>query len=241
MIRAHMATYPARRDLLEQSVRSLAPQVDRVFLVLNDYAEVPPELADIPNLEAILPAKDLKDTGKFLPVPAADDVVVLADDDLLYNPDHVRHLLAAGEEIGLDRNVVGLHGALYLSPLKRRTLRFFHALDAARRVHQLGTGTVLALGRNLPPHDFMAGSEKFVDVRYARWLAEQGIGLWIVARPRGFLVEIPDDSGRRETIFQGFTKLRPQALQDEVRALIAALPADLRGGLTVELAGEEAE
>jgi hypothetical protein len=222
MIRAHMATYPARRDVLERAVRAIASQVDRVFLVLNEYAEVPPELAGIANLEAIIPETDLKDTGKFLPVPAPDDVVVLADDDLRYNPGHVRHLLQEGSRIGLERNVVGLHGSIYESRTRRTFLHLNDPLREARRVHQLGTGTVLALGRNVAPFDYMAGSQKFVDVRYARWLADRRVGCWSVPRRRGFLRPFEDLSGQRETIFQTFTRLRPPVLMDEISALIDA-------------------
>jgi hypothetical protein len=230
MIRAHMATYPARRDVLELAVRAIARQVDRIYLVLNDYAEVPAELSDIANLEAIIPDLDLKDTGKFWPVPAADDVVVLADDDLRYNPDHVRVLLDEGTRIGLDRNVVGLHGSIYESRRKRTFVHMNDPLRVARRVHQLGTGTVLALGRNVAPFDYMAGSQKFVDVRYARWLANRRIGCWSVPRARGFLRQIEDPSGQRETIFNTFTRHRPQVLLDEISALIDAQAAFIMDG-----------
>jgi hypothetical protein len=222
MIRAHMATYPARRDVLELAVRAIASQVDRVFLVLNEYTEVPSELAGIANLEPIIPKTDLKDTGKFLPVPAPDDVVVLADDDLRYHPDHVQHLLQEGSRIGLDRNVVGLHGSIYESRTRRRFLHLNDPLREAQRVHQLGTGTVLALGRNVAPFDYMAGSQKFVDVRYARWLADRRIGCWSVRRTRGFLRPFEDPSGKRESIFQTFTRLRPPVLMEEISALIDA-------------------
>jgi hypothetical protein len=222
MIRAHMATYPARRDVVDRAVRAIACQVDRVFLVLNDYSEVPAELAGIANLETVIPDRDLKDTGKFLPRPAADDVVVLVDDDLCYRPDHVRHLLEEGRKIGLDRNVVGVHGSIYQSRTKRMFLHLNEPLPAARQVHQLGTGTVLALGRNIAPFDYMASSQKFVDVRYARWLADHRIGCWSVPRPRGFLRQIEDPSGQRETIFHSFTRHRPQPLLDEISALIEA-------------------
>jgi hypothetical protein len=222
MIRAHMATYPARRDVLELAVRAIARQVDRIFLILNEYSQVPAELAGIANLEPIIPDSDLKDTGKFWPLPAADDVVVLADDDLRYHPDHVRHLMQEGERIGLDSNIVGLHGSIYESRKKRTFLHLNDPLREARRVHQLGTGTVLALGRNIAPFDYMASSQKFVDVRYARWLAGRRIGCWAVPRTRGFLRQIEDPSGQRETIFSSFTRLRPQVLLDEISALIDA-------------------
>lgn len=223
MIRAHMATYPKRRELVARSVLSIAPQVDQVFLVLSEYTEVPAELSGVPNLVPIIPETDLKDCGKFLPTAAADDVVVLADDDLLYSPSHVGHLLHEGEKVGLDHNVVGLHGTIYRSETSRKALRFERALDRTSRVHQLGTGTMLTLGRNLAPFDVMVGSQKFVDVRYARWLAARGIGCWAAARPDNFLREVPRIQGGHETIYKSFTRHAPAPFVAEVRALMKEL------------------
>lgn len=230
MIRAHMATYPPRIGLLEQSLPTIAGQVDQVFLCLNEFAEVPGFLAAYPNVTPILPERDLKDVGKFLTAPAPEDLVVLVDDDLHYHPDHVRHLRQCGDRIGLDRNVVGLHGSIYRGTpengsLSRKAIRFDRALDRSRRVHHLGTGTVLALGRNVAPLDQMDGSQKFVDVRYGRWLLRQGIGSWAVERPEGFLREVSAGGGKRETIFRTFTKRAPEILQAEIRALVQELSA----------------
>lgn len=230
MIRAHLATYPPRLPMLEQSLASLAPQVDQVFLCLNEFAEVPAFLTRFRNVTPWIPETDLKDVGKFAPTVAVDDLVVLADDDLLYHPTHVATLWRIGEDLDLDRAVVGLHGTIYhpgQGPLirNRTTLHCDEPLAVSTRVHQLGTGTVLALGRNVAPLDFMAGSQKFVDVRYARWLHDRGVQAWAASRPDDFLRKIELPGLKVETIYKTFTRRSPDHVLQEIRLFAKALSA----------------
>ena len=222
MIRAHMATYPRRRELLERALRSIAPQVDRVFLVLNEYDAVPDAVAGIANVEPILPDSDLKDVGKFLTSPAADDHVVFVDDDLIYPAGFVAGMIAAAEGIGLDRGVFGYHGSIYTDIEQRGAMgREVHALyrklSATTGVDQLATCAMLALGRNVAPFDYMAGSQKFVDVRYARWLHAQGIDSWCLAHPRRFVEEMRVSEGKHETIYKSFTVRSPDHVVAEIQ------------------------
>jgi hypothetical protein len=229
MIRAHMATYPARVAFLERSLATLADQVDQVFLCLNEFTEIPSFLKSYKNVTPVIPDEDFKDVGKFLFAPDPDDLVVMADDDLLYSPKHVRRLRRIGGEIGLETCVVGVHGTIYRPDVdalvrKRISLHFEDPLVQSRRVHQLGTGTVLALGRNVAPLDYMQGSQKFVDVRYARWLHESGITSWAIERPKGFLREIVPERKHHETIFKTFTRRTPENVLDEIRSFLEELP-----------------
>jgi hypothetical protein len=229
MIRAHMATYPPRVQLLEQSLPTIASQVDQVFLCLNEFAEIPAFLASFKNVTPVIPDQDFKDVGKFIFEPAPDDLVLMTDDDLLYHPKHVRRLRRIGEGIGLQSNVFGVHGSIY-RPNEgslingRLNFHFGRALGETRRVHQLGSGTMLALGRNVAPLDFMQGSQKFVDVRYARWLRENGIASWVIKRPRNFIREIAPPAERQETIFKTFTRRTPPQVLDEIRSFAGDLP-----------------
>lgn len=221
MIRAHMATYPMRRDMLEQAVRSVAPQVDRLFLVLNDFAEVPAEIAAIGNVEPIIPDSDLKDVGKFLPLPKDDDLVFLVDDDLIYPPDFASTLVASAEGIGLDDAVFGCHGSIYddvagKGASGRRVYSFKQKIAETICVDQLGTGAMLALGKNLAPFSVMQSSQKFVDVRYGRWLHAKGLDCWCLAHRKGFIAEIPPSEGRGETIYDTFTQRSPDHVISEI-------------------------
>ncbi|MDM7932937.1 hypothetical protein [Tabrizicola sp.] len=222
MIRAHMATYPKRRELLERSVRSVSAQVDRVFLVLNDYSDVPEEIASIDNVEPVIPPEDLKDVGKFLCQPGEDDLVLLVDDDLIYPADYVDRLVGAAKAIGLQDAVFGFHGSIYKDVDShgangRKVHSFNRDLSTTTCVDQLGTGCILALGKNVAPLSFMKGSQKFVDVRYARWLHQQGIQSWCVAHERDILQEMRLTTGRHETIYRDFTRNTPAHVILEIR------------------------
>lgn len=228
MIRAHIATYPPRLQMLEQALASIAPQVDQVFLCLNEFAEIPAFLTAFKTVTPWIPDQDLKDVGKFAVEVATDDLVVMADDDLLYHPTHVTTLRRIGEDLDLDRVVVGLHGTIYhpgQGPLirSRTTYQCDEALAVSTRVHQLGTGTVLALGRNVAPLDFMAGSQKFVDVRYARWLHQKGLHSWAIQRPEGFVRKIEPPGVKVETIFKTFTRHSPDHVLQEIRQFAQVL------------------
>ena len=75
MIRGHMATYPARRRTVARTLATIAPQVEHLSLVLNQYDSVPDELRVFENVEFIIPPQDLRDTGKFWPKAEPDDQV----------------------------------------------------------------------------------------------------------------------------------------------------------------------
>ena len=221
MIRAHMATYPKRRELLLPALASILPQVDRVFLVMNEYRAIPEEISGLEKVEAVIPETDLKDVGKFMPTPAPDDLVLFVDDDLVYAPTYAEQLILAAERIGLDRSVFGYHGSIYQEVAKkgangRKVFPFYKPLAQTVCVDQLATNSMLALGRNVPPLSYMMGSQKFVDVRYARWLCEQGVKSWCLARSHKIADELRVSSGRHETIYKTFTRKSPDHVIAEI-------------------------
>lgn len=221
MIRAHMATFPARRSVLKHAVGSIAAQVDRLYLVLNDYTEVPDEIAAIGNVEPILPETDLKDVGKFLPEAAPDDLVFLADDDIQYESGYADALIRAGEALGLDGVVVGMHGSIYgdvgANGVSDRSIySFYRARRKTIRVEQLGTGVLMALGRNIAPLSYMMGSQKFVDVRYAAWLQVRGVASWCIRREVPLATQLYPKGPGRGSIYKTFTLTNPETVTAEI-------------------------
>ena len=191
--RAHMATFPARAESLPRAVASLAPQVDELDLVLNEYDRIPSWLHRHPNVRPILPERDVKALGKFYPRPAPEDRVFLVDDDLVYAPDYCDVLEAEADRLGWEGRVFGVHGSI-LSERRilfwTRRRRLFHYAKALRHsvyVDQLGTGTMLVRGRNLPSHQDLPGGETMADARYARWCHDRDLDRVAVARRRGLI------------------------------------------------------
>lgn len=218
-VRAHMATYPARQEVLPRALASIAPQVDRVVLVLNEYRTVPEALRAFPNIDFVLPDADLKDTGKFLPEAAPEDHVFLTDDDLEYPPDYVAHTLAAASRCALQNAVYGYHGSclkpgFHRAGFDRRFFGMHRAQDDDIVVDMIGTGTVYLRGRHLPPFAAMASARRFTDIRFARLCHEAGLPRVALRHRAGFIVELPVT----ESLYRSFTRTLPAEVFREVKA-----------------------
>lgn len=229
MIRAHMATFPARADILPAAVARISAQVDRLYLVLNEYKDIPPEISANSAVEAIIPEEDLKDVGKFVFKPALDDIVFFVDDDIHYPPDYVTHSLRQAEGVGLDSSVFGYHCSTYNPQLERgansrRIKQLWRRSREMSYVDQIGTGTMVALGKNVPSLEYMSGSQKFVDVRYAKWLCENGINSISLKRRRMFLQERGSENPEDRTIWESFTRNSPDYVLDEIKSFAGKNP-----------------
>jgi hypothetical protein len=233
MIIANLATYPPRREHLDKVVATISSQVDRLNIVLNQYNSVPVELAGYPNVVPIIPKEDLKDAGKFYPVVDEARYVFLIDDDIVYPQDYISTTIARFEALALFDCVGGYHGSLYQKPRLRNYLRrpgllfnykfkvaairsggfyFENALNVATVVDQIGTGTAILRGKDMPPFEYMRTSQMYVDVRLARWIFERGIMPVCLPRAANWLGAIDYD----ESIHRGFTTKNPQNVNAEI-------------------------
>jgi len=244
MIIANLATYPPRRLNLEKVVAIISPQVDRLNIVLNQYDTVPVELVKYPNVVPIIPEHDLKDVGKFYPDVGDAKYVLLIDDDIIYPTDYVSASIRRFETLSLQNCMAGYHGSLYVRPRLRRFLRypgliftykkkvadfrsgkfyFSYELKTATVVDQIGSGTAILRGPDMPPFEYMRTSEKYVDVRLARWCFERGITPVCLPRLANWLKELNFD----ESIHRSFTKMNPSYVNAEI--LTYAFKVKFRG------------
>lgn len=225
MIVANLATYPPRLASMLQVVAALAPQVDRLTVVLNQYLAVPEPLLGIANVNAVLPSEDLKDLGKFLPNVADAEYVFLVDDDIRYPADYVSRTLAAIKLLPRRRMVAGYHASIYRRRGKddprgarnkiagsRRIINFQNALEEAVVVDQIASGTSVMRPTEMPPFDFMRGSQNFTDVRMSRWCFENAVLPVCLPRGKGWLEPIKHS----ETIYRGFTRSNPVHVAEEI-------------------------
>lgn len=206
----HLATYPGRLENLPVMLESVAPQFDEIHVVLNQFTKrqqlTLPKLA---NVHYEIPGEDLKDTGKFWRKPGAGEYVFLMDDDLTFPPDYVERLIAFHKRMPGSRTAIGLHGVIYSDLFEgTATSRFVakvdKALDKPMLVNQLGTGCLMLPGELMPPFEFMRTSQRFVDVRFARYCHENKIGMVCVPRAAGWVV----DQEPEESIFETYTRER---------------------------------
>lgn len=226
MIRAHMATFPARAPILMQTVATILPQVDRLCICLNGYDAPPPELADDARIEWLIPDRDLKDAGKFAFPPAPDDMVFTIDDDILYPPDYVARTLAMFDILDPGRDVAGYLGHAWVAKPGAgrhgwRNYMFPKALAHVFKVDVLGTGTACQLGRNLPEPDRIAPAAGFVDLRHARLHVQAGRDLWVLPRPEEYLRDNLPEAMAESSLFRSVNRRRPAEMQRELAALMA--------------------
>lgn len=238
---ANLATYPPRREGLRQAVAALAPQLDRLNVVLNEYDAELPELAEFHNVRQILPDHDTKDAGKFFPDGVAEaEYVFMVDDDLLFPSDFVATTVAAMRKLG-PCHVGGYHASIYEKPAPslrlsrlrkwllysearianyRRVYTFYHAQPSGVIVDQIATNAAVMAGRDFPPYAYMQDSQKFVDVRLAKWCFEQGIRPVVLPRADGWLAPLRFD----ESIYEDFTKTNPPHVAKEILTYAFKVP-----------------
>jgi hypothetical protein len=189
MIRAHMASFPPRRDLMLRNIGAILGQVDRLFLVLNQFDRVPDEILGNERIVAVIPEEDLMDVGKFYFRPDPEDLVFTVDDDLVYPADYVAHMRSFTAFMDMNRMLIGLHG-YSVDPDRLAYTRFFHfraGIKSIRGVGRLGTGVAMMKGSACPPLADMRGAEGYVDVRFASWQVKRGNLMWIVPHTRGWV------------------------------------------------------
>lgn len=231
MIRAHLATFPIRANILMQTVRSILPQVDRLCICLNDYDKVPEALADEPKIETLIPDRDLKDAGKFAFGVAPDDRVFTIDDDILYPPDYVTTTLSFFDFVDPRDNVLGHLGHAWVEKGKLGQMGWKNWMFLKRnpnlvKVDFVGTGTTCQLGQNLPRLHEIESAAGFVDFRHGRLHAEAGRRMWVLPHDDGWMTSTMTDDLRSSSLFTTVNRVAPPQMRAELSALLHARTPD---------------
>lgn len=228
-----LATYPPRRETLLTVVEAMAPQLEQLNIVLNQYDDIPAELARFPNLNPILPHEDTKDVGKFYP-DVSGTYTLLLDDDLIYPDDYVPRTIDRFENLTNPRSVASYHCSTYYVPrpwagglkglrqalaFRRNTIADYREVDVFfdhkpdyRIVDQPASGCCILRSADMPGYDYMRDSQKFVDVRLAKWCFEQDLMPVCLPREKDWIK--PYDY--EETIYGEFTQTNPPHVSDEI-------------------------
>lgn len=220
MIIANLATFPGRRDVLSGTLERILPQVDKVNICMNGYDEIPSFLS-IDKINAFIPSQDYRDVGKFVVNDFQDDDdIFYIDDDIIYPDDYVARLMSIRSSYESLNPIVGLHGVIYPDAYdgsvgSRVVFAFRKTLTAHRVVNQLGTGTVHCKGFQAASLEFMAGSERYVDVRFAVHAKKNGWPMLCANRGENWL----DETYHDETIFSSFTAKWPREVVRECQVI----------------------
>ncbi len=236
-----MSTYPPRRLSLVAVVEQIAPQVDRLNVVLNEYSAAIPELIKFDNVCQILPQTDTKDVGKFLPDTSSAQYVLTIDDDIIYPVDYVEQTIERFSALGESGFVGSYHGSLYYMPQLswrldkfrawihysdqkiseyRHVSTFYNSQFNPLIVDQIGTGVAIVRGVDFPPFSYMESSQKFTDVRFARWCFEHKLKPVTLPRQANWLRPVRYE----ETIYKGFTQESLKHVSDEIASYAFKVP-----------------
>lgn len=199
---AGIASIPVREMGLRRAIESLVHQIDEFHIYLNGYHDVPVWLKNISSAIIYRSAQfgELGDAGKFFGYARSDaEWYFSCDDDIVYPRDYAERLIAASQ---VYRAPVGVHGSIlrypdigYYKKNSRHVLHFRWKNNVDRRVHILGTGTMLLNKKIIKalPH---FGYPNMADIWMAKHMAELGIPMYAVARPDRWLkeIDVPGDS-----------------------------------------------
>lgn len=197
---ATLCSSPERAELLRQTLKSLAPQVDAFHVYLDRYDTIPEFVRLCHPQVKVLLSKDMTgpgDTGKFLPFSSLSEACYyfVADDGIVYPPDYAASMIRRIEHYNR-QVVIGVHGVLVPDQPEgyhsnyRKVFSSKHGLERDALVNNLGTGTM----------GFYSGLLQGLDVSYFRkpgmtdlflsvYCKERLIPMVAIARPENWLQE----------------------------------------------------
>jgi len=193
MITVGIASVPARRDMLLETLKSLVGQCDQIFVALNGYSEIPQEITN-PKIHCEILDNSLKDSAKFLHVEECDGWYLGADDDLVYSPNYCNYMISKAQQYNA---LVSLHGRRYNRPIrafrKHFTLNYhcLHSYTDDERLDVCGSG-VCCFNTNrlkLSISDFKIPG--MADIWLSKQAWEQGVPIMGVAHKNTFVRYMP--------------------------------------------------
>ena len=201
---ANIASRKARAKGLKTTIAAVAPQVDKLFVYLNDYNAVPKWFEEYENVIPILASwaiGDIRDLGKFYMLRVIDYpcLYLTVDDDILYPPDYVEvltsQIIAKSEAVSFHAfNPKPFMGDFFTD--REYPVHFSEGYKQASRAYQvLGTG---CLGFHVPSEAETAVSCTLpfsglpADIWFAKYMRLHGLQGYVAEREEGYLKPNPD-------------------------------------------------
>ena len=146
-----IASIPARENLLKRTIQSLIYQVDKIYVYLNNYINIPEFLKNNPKIEVSCSEDygDRGDAGKFFAFIKHDNLKGYyfgCDDDLIYPGDYVYTMINAIENNNR-KAIIGIHGIILDDVVKdyyrnRSVIACLNKTTVNTFCHLLGTGAI---------------------------------------------------------------------------------------------------
>jgi len=194
MIYGGMATYPDRFGTLQEVVDSILPQIDILYVYINDSDSVPECLLH----ERIVPILgiehdgNLSATGKVYPLKFVNEGYFFTfDDDFIYPNDYAAKMVAAIDMFN-KKALVTVHGSIFAPQAdwyyeRSSVYEVRRELDSYKFVNLPGSGTLAFHTSTLDVKYEDFPRKPMVDLKFAILALEQNVPILAVPRPKGWL------------------------------------------------------
>jgi len=212
MIIAGISSMAKRHESLIDTVNSLTPQVDKVYVYcqpehkaqVSDFNE--PEKVELIQSDEY--GEDMGDAGKMYRAGAYADAYYLScDDDLIYPPDYAERVVGAIDDYG-GRVIVGFHGVRMKKNPKHyyRDRTVFHGLGDLHEdtyVHVIGTCSCAFRTKYVAFKFADCESRNIADIWISLFAQKHKIPVIALAHDGGWIVHT-SKIDHKETLFHGF-------------------------------------
>jgi len=193
MITCHIASLIEREESLKRVICALLPQVDRIYVALNNYQVKPDWLTKERKGYCELLDNSLMDTAKFLFIHEVEGLCLVWDDDLIMNNTTVRYL-----ELGLKKHggVVGLHGKVYDKSKEIQFKKWSANYRCLGNVSEdvscdiIGTGCMMFDNRQVKLDLSVFDHPGLADITFSRLCHKQGVPMTVLKHPANYLTYI---------------------------------------------------
>lgn len=196
---AFLATYPAREQVLKNSIQHTSKIFDKIYIYLNQYDKIPDFLSNQENIIIVHGLENIADNGKFFNWHEGSEekyYKFCIDDDLFYPEDYAVKLSHECYKLK-DKAVVGLHGVILKSEIsnyyKSRFVYNFKSKQTLNlNVDILGTGTICYKSNLIEMTSKDLSITRMVDLCFALYAQKRNIALVSIKRPENYLIELEE-------------------------------------------------
>lgn len=193
MITCHIASIGERESSLRLVLNAISPQVERVYVSLNNYISVPEWIYQYKNVWTELLDNSLGDASKFLKVNTQAGICLFLDDDLIVPKGYVNDMVKGLKKYG---GAVSLHGKVYTRPVTHfkkgfANYRCLNTVSQDVSVEVIGTGCVAFDNQEvkISLEDFPY--RNMADILFSKVCYERGIPMTVLKHKYGYLRYIP--------------------------------------------------
>jgi hypothetical protein len=205
MISCHIASLPERSESLKKTIISIYHQVDKVYVALNGYIDIPIWLVNLQHANYELLDNSLGDGAKWLHCWDEPAICFLLDDDLsvsngvnMRQPWQQNYVLYMLEGLKRYGGAVSLHGKNYANrPVVRyrrnytANYRCLNTVANDTRVDVIGTGCMVFDNTQIKFDQSLYEHKNMADVLFSRLCHQQGIQMTVLKHNRGYLQYTP--------------------------------------------------